>query len=336
MGKKLKAVKKRANKHKKNFSKMSKKKKILIGAGVAAVAVTAVAGSLFVGKVIYDKRKNQKNAPGLHREVVDDGPESPALAPFKVANPKTNMDTIPIPDAVALGLSYDEESGAKLNLLAAVYDSLGNNLGFIQAGGSLTSLFNGAITHTGDSQAETLGDQENIIIDFRGLPAQATTVMFGTYVVNPATNGSSKPYVQMLPMLRNETIQAQEAAGGTRSIDFDSDEEDEQFLESGTRGIGDEEEEEESFVRLFMDELDNHQSLPQQGFVAGKIFRNHLGTWSFTPFRTVVNADAQFGLWPALEHYAKPVQAQYQQSPQQSPQFQHSPQQAYYGQPQGY
>jgi len=240
------------------------------------------------------------------------------------------MDTINIPDAIALGLSYDEESHAKMNLLAAVYDAGGQNLGYIQAGGSLTNLFNGAIVHTGDTQGETIGDQENIVIDFRAIPPQATTIMFGTYLVTPS-NTAASAYVHMLPMLRGEQISAQEASGGTRSIDFDSDEEDEQFLNectTGTRGIGDEQEDDE-FVRLYHEELDHNTAFQQQrGIVGGKLFRNHLGTWSFTPYRTVVNADPQFGLWPALEHYAKPQQPQQQQF--------YAPQQQVYGAPPAY
>jgi len=249
--------------------------------------------------------------------VVDDGPESPALSPYHQPHPKTFKDTVPIPDAIILGLSYDEDTKAKLNLLAAAYDASGQNLGYIQAGGSLTSLFNGAITHTGDSQAHELGDHENIIFDLRQVPPHVSTILFGTYLVNPPVSGPAKAYVHMLPMLRNEQIEAQEAQGGTRSIDYDSDE-DSVPHQGGSRGIDDaESDDEESFVRLYMDDLDavGAQFCQQRGFVGGKIFRDQQGTWLFTPFRTVVNADAQLGLWPALEYYAKPVQSYQQQQP---------------------
>jgi len=308
MGKKLKNAKKK-------FGKMSKKKKVLIGAGVAAVAVAGIAGSLYVGKTLYDRRKKGKGASGHgSREVVDDGPDSPALAPYRVAQPKTFMDTVPVPDAVALGLSYNEDSGAKLNLLAAAFDHSGQNLGYIQAGGSLTKLFNGAVAHTGESQADTLGDHENIIVDLRAVPPHVGCIMFGTYLVNPPTNGPAKAYIHMLPMLRDEQIQTQAAQGGTREINWDSDEE--ETPEPGTRGIGDEDDE-ESFVRLYMDDLDQIGApfFAQRGLVGGKLFRDAQGLWRFTPYRTVVSADAQFGLWPALEHYAKPQQAAYQQPP---------------------
>jgi len=295
---------------------MSKKKKVLIGAGVAAVAIAGIAGTVYVGKKVYDKRKAQR--AGISREVVDDGPESPALAAYHVPHPKTFMDTVAIPDAVALGLSYDEDTGAKLNLLLAAFDASGQNLGYVQAGGQLQSLFNGAISHTGETHAASTGDSENVIVDLRATPANVSTVMFGTYLVNPG-NGRSKAYVHMLPVLRNEQIQHQESTGGTREIDYDSDEE--SSGGSGTRGVGAEEEEDddESYVRLFYDDLCKRQDfLQQRGFVAGKISRNPDGfSWSFSPYRTVVNADPQFGLWPALEHYAKPTYSQQGSYPQQ-------------------
>jgi len=312
MGKKLKNLKKKLSP-----GKMTKKKKLLIGAGVAAIAVVGVAGGLYVGKKVYDKHKNSKGKkPGsgsgsfASREVVDDGPESPSLAPFHQPHPKTFTQTSPIPDAVALGLSYDDASGAKLNLLASCFDYYGNNLGYIQAGGQLTSLFNNAIQHTGDAAAETFGDHENIVIDLKQIPANVTQILFGSYLVQVPNSGLPKAYIHMLPMLRSEQVATQEAAGGTRSIDYDSDEED---FQPGSRGIGDEKEDEndddESLVRLYMDELDHTQFGTTRGFVGGKIFRDaNNGSWFLTPYRTPVNADAQFGLWPAFEHYAKPTQ----------------------------
>jgi len=301
MGKKLKKIRKKVG-------GMSKKKKILIGAGVAAVAVAGVAGTLYVGKKLYDRKKTGKPMLGHgSRAVVDDGPESPALAPYRQENPKTFTETVLIPDAIALGLSYDEDTKARLNLLAAAYDGTGQNLGYIQAGGSMTSLFNGAISHTGDTQAGALGDQENIIFDLRSVPPHVSSILFGTYLVSPPVTGPAKAYVHMLPMLRNEQLEAQAASGGTRAIEYDSDEE---INEPGTRAIGDEnEDDEEDFVRLFMADIDSvgAEFCQQRGFVGGKLFRDQQGIWRFTPYRTVVSADAQFGLWPALEHYARPA-----------------------------
>jgi len=311
MGKKLKNFKKKLSP-----GKMTKKKKVLIGAGVAAVAVVGIAGGLFIGKKVYDKHKNNKahnsnKGPGsfASREVVDDGPESPSLAPFHQPNPKSFTNTSPIPDAVALGLSYDEGTGAKLNLLASCFDYTGNNLGYIQGGGQLTSLFNNAIQHTGDAAGETFGDHENIVIDLRAVPANVSQILFGSYLVQAPNTGLPKAYIHMLPMLRAEQISSQEAAGGTRSIDYDSDEDDFQ-PESGSRGIGaDDDDDDDALVRLYQDELDNTQFGVTKGFVGGKIFRDATtGAWYLTPYRTPVNADAQFGLWPAFEHYAKPVQ----------------------------
>jgi hypothetical protein len=112
----------------------------------------------------------------------------------------------------------------------------------------------------------------------------------------------------MLPMLRSEQISAQASSGGTREIDYDSDEED--TFQAGSRGIGpdDEEDDDESLIRLYKDDLDTTTFGSQKGFIGGKLFRDaQTGLWYFTPFRTPVNADAQFGLWPAFEHYAKPA-----------------------------
>lgn len=296
--------------------KMTKKKKLLIGAGVAAIAVVGVAGGLFVGKKIYDKHKANAKKGGASgsgsfasREVVDDGPESPALAPYHQPHPKTFTNTSPIPDAVFLGLSYDEHTGAKMNLLASCFDAFGNNLGYIQGGGQLTTLFNNAITHTGDAAGETIGDHENIVVDLRAVPATCSQILYGSYLVQPPTNGLPKAHIHMLPMLRPETVAAQEASGGTRSIDHDSDEEEE--YKHGSRGVNDdddENDEDDSLVRLYQDELDSTQFGSLRGFVGGKMFRDaNTGNWFLTPYRTPVTADDQFGLWPAFEHYAKPV-----------------------------
>jgi len=311
MGKKLKNLKKKLSP-----GKMTKKKKLLIGAGVAAIAVVGVAGGLFVGKKIYDRHKANAAKSGgasgsgsfASREVVDDGPESPALAPYHQPHPKTFTNTSPIPDAVFLGLSYDDASGAKLNLLASCFDAFGTNLGYIQGGGNLTTLFNNALHHTGDAAGETIGDHENIVVDLRAVPANCSQILYGSYLVQPPTNGLPKAYIHMLPMLRPETVSAQEASGSTRTIDHDSDEEE---IQHGSRGVTEEVEEcdeDDSLIRLYQDDLDNTQFGSQRGFVGGKMFRDaNTGNWFLTPYRTPVNADAQFGLWPAFEHYAKPV-----------------------------
>lgn len=304
MGKKNKKKSKKAKGLKNKVVK--NKKKILIGAGVAAVGLAAIGGTLFVGKKLYDKKKAGKGPAGT-RALVDDGPESPALAPFHQPNPKTFTNTAPIPDAVILGLSYDEDTQARLNLIASVFDQAGNNLGYIQGGGNLTKLFNGAISHTGDEMAAELGDDENIVFDLRACPPNVSTILFGSYLISPPQGAPAKAYIHMLPMIRNEQIEQQAAQGATRSIDFDSDDEGPEEFATSSRAIdGADEDDEEDFVRLFFGDIDavGAQFCQQKGFVGGKIFRNGNG-WSFTPYRLVVPVDPQNGLWPALEHYAK-------------------------------
>jgi hypothetical protein len=290
---------------------MTTKKKVLIGAGVAAIGLAAIGGTLFVGKKLYD-RKNAAKVPGGARALVDDGPESPALAPYHQPHPKTFTDTVNIPDAVILGLSYEVDTGARINLLAAAYDSAGQNLGYIQGGGDLAKLFGGAIVHTGDDQAEDLGDLENIVIDLRNVPANATTILFGAHLLAPPQGAPAKAYIHMLPMIRNEQIEEQASQGGTRSIDFDSDEEgDPEQFPTGSRSLdfdAAEEDDEEDFVRLYTGDIDAQgaQFCQQRAYVGGKIFRDaYTGSWKFTPYRLVVPADPQHGLWPAFDHYAK-------------------------------
>jgi hypothetical protein len=285
--------------------KMSRKKKIVIGVGIAAVAAVGIAGGLFVGKKLLDRRKANKSRgkPGsFGSREIDEGPDP--LAPYRVENPKTFRETVPVPDAVALGLNYDAKTGASINLLAAAFDYQGANLGFIQGGGQLMSLFNNAIQHAGNSQADSIGDNENIIFDLRAIPPNCTSVLFGTYLVTPPSQGLPKASIHMLPMLRQENIPIPEA--GTRGIEDDEEEEEEEeeMGQGGTRGI--EDDDEDDLIRLYQDDLDSTTFGSQKGFVGGKLFRDQQGAWFFTPFRLPVDADAQFGLWPALEHYGKP------------------------------
>jgi len=274
---------------------------VLLGAGVAAIAVVGVAGGLFVGKKIYDRHKtNQKKSAGsgsfASREVVDDdGPDcNPALVPYHQPHPKTFTQTSPVPDAVALGLFYDEATGAKLNLLASCFDAYGTNLGYIQGGGQLTSLFNNAITHTGDAAT---GDHENIVVDLKAVPANCSQILFGSYLVQTPTSGLPKADIHMLPMLRSDAVEQHGTPAAHEEVEEESHE-----------GEHEEEEDEDDMVKLYQDDLDHTQFGSLRGFVGGKIFRDsNTGNWFLTPYRTPVNADAQFGLWPAFEHYAKPV-----------------------------
>jgi hypothetical protein len=282
------------------------------------------------------------------------------------------MKTISIPDAVTIGAGWDDMSGANdanVDLLGAVYDPSGRNLGYLQ-GSHSKSLFGGAIFHTGDDTGgggdsrlnEYIGDNEGIVADLRKLPQEASTIVFGAYSVNavPVRNA----YVHLLPLMRPEQVEAQKATGRTRAIQEDSDSEYEDSDSDsdsgpayGTRGAGDfsssnpdEEDRHGSFVKLFEADLDHTAFNQQRGFVAGKIVRHpqNPGQWVYQPLRCIVNPDPQNGLWPALEHYAKlPVdlasmnssssssnpylEAGYGQ--QQSPQAYGQPQQGY-GQPQ--
>jgi hypothetical protein len=363
MGKKNKKDKKKWKKkknyknkyNKKNHHGKKKKKgmglgtKLLIGAGICAVAV----GGLYLGKYLYDKHKanNKKKIQGppsssgyanfQKRELVDDGPISPTLAKFqKNLDPSkytNNMDTIQIPDAVTVGLGWDYDQNTDYDLLAAAYSSDGRNLGFIQGTSNMMALFNKAIQHTGDNDGTTdvdsvLGDSENIIFDLRAVPAECDQILFGALLVTPPINPSeSRPYIHMLPMLRPENIEAQKASGGTREIQYeDSDDEssdDDSNTQSpvqsyGTRGIGDDTGDESddsrhNFVTLFYAELSQYPNMmDQKGFVGGKLFRSG-SEWMFTPYRTVVSIDPQYGLWPALDYYGKYSQ---QQQPQQQQQ----------------
>jgi len=257
------------------------------------------------------------------------------------------METIPIPDAVTVGLGWDNDHLTDYDLLAAAYSANGQNLGFIQGTSDRTSLFGKAITHTGDNDGTgvdtVLGDSENIIFDLRAVPPECTQILFGSLVVTPPHDlNSSRPYLHMLPMMREETIKAQIASGGTRTIQYeDSDDEDsedefsssssssgqqhgQQHGQHGTRGINDDDDDEDDgddrhkFVKLFHAELAQYNTMIQQkGFVAGKIFR-YGSEWHFTPYRTVVTADPQYGIWPALDYYATADQQQQQQQSNQS------------------
>jgi hypothetical protein len=246
------------------------------------------------------------------------------------------MDTIQVPDAITVGLGWDFDQNTDYDLLASAYSADGRNLGFIQGTSNMMSLFNKAIQHTGDNDGTTdvdsvLGDSENIIFDLRAVPQECDQILFGALLVTPPINPSeSRPYIHMLPMLRPEQVEAQKAAGGTREIQYDDSDDDSSDDDSntnspqvpyGTRGIGDEDDDDSGdnrhdFVTLFYDELSRFPNmLDQKGFVGGKLFRSG-GEWMFTPYRTVVSIDPQYGLWPALDYYGK-YNSQQQQQPQQ-------------------
>jgi len=382
MGKKSKKYKKKKKYQKKKYGnkhgkgrhghkkkKMGLGKKLLIGAGIAVVAV----GALYIGKKMYDQHKKDQRqklayqqqgggSVGGHdkRDLVDDGPAPPQLAKY-LANADVNkytnsMDTIPIPDALTVGLGWDSDNRTDYDLVAAAYDASGTSLGYIQGAKDMMSLFNKAITHTGDNDGTSdvdtvLGDSENIVFDLRSVPSSCTQILFGATLVTPPENIQySKPYLHMLPLIRPEVVESQKAAGGTREIqddsDSDSDSDDDTSHSSpsyGTRGVTDdglEEDNRHDFVTLFHSELIQYpEMLSQRAFVGGKIFRAG-SEWMFTPYRTVVQMDPQYGIWPAFDHYAKlqsqqPAQ-QYGYPQQQQQQYTSPPQLGYQQPPQQY
>lgn len=327
-GRKGKKGKKRGKKGKKG-RKMSTGKKLLIGAGVAAVAV----GGLYLGKKIYDSRKKKA---GATRDIqFDNSPPPPALAPFmKYADTavyETSNATIPIPDAVTIGLGWDEDVQANFDLIAAVFNQAGQNVGYVQGKQNFQRLFNNAIYHTGDdvdgSVTTVLSDNENIVADLRALPADVAHIMVGVYLVDVLNIQSARAYIHLLPMMREEQIQSQIAAGGTRSIDWesDSDSDSDDEAQSGTRGVeGSGHDPVHDFIKLYHDELDRYPGFYQQrGFVAGRISRQG-ASWTFTPYRLTVQSDPNYGVWPAFDHYAKQAQNSTQQQAAPAP-FQQVP-----------
>jgi len=238
------------------------------------------------------------------------------------------MDTIPVPDAMTVGLGWNSDNNTDYDLTAAAYDNQGQCLGIVQGTTDRTALFGKAITHTGDNdgtQVDTvLGDSENIVFDLRAVPAQCNQILFGAVLVTPPENvATSRPYVHMLPLMREEEINSQVAAGRTRTIEYDSDSDDDSDVSSGSSGSGsystepygsrgisgdeDSDDGRHDFVTMFMAELPQYpEMLHKKGFVAGRLFRASNGKdWFFTPYRTVVDADPQHGIYPAFDYYSK-------------------------------
>jgi hypothetical protein len=264
------------------------------------------------------------------------------------------MDTIPIPDAITVGLGWASDNSTDYDVVASAYNAQGVCLGVVQGTPDRNSLFNGAITHTGDNDGTmidtVLGDAENIIFDLKKVPHDCAQILFGCNVVTfPQNVASSKPYIHLLPLMREEDINQQIAAGGTRTIDYDSDDDFDEFPTGssagggyGTRGIGDDsslaDDGRDDFVTLYMSELDAYPAMQhQKGFVSGRIFRASSGEWHFTPYRVVVNMDPNYGLFPAFDYYSKSPIVDPQ--PQSQPQYQqqsHDQGSQPYGQQQGY
>jgi len=279
----------------------------MIGAGVAALALGATAGGLYLAK----QHKNKQQ----HGKLLDDGHGSRGISNLNscqyVDNPSTSVATIPAPDAVTLGLLWDTQSSgqANMDLLASVFNAYGQNLGYIQGAFNRT-LFNGAIWHSGDdvkggvkSELSTLtGDNENIVVDFLKLPPEASCIMIGVLLVQ-AQSQLAKAEIHISPLLRGDQVESQFGAPPAGV--------------SGTRGLGDDEnsdsesdsedESDDELVQIFTADLEQIPGFPQQrGFVAGRFLRTGPQAWSWTPIRHVVQADPTSGIWPTLEYYGKP------------------------------
>jgi stress response protein SCP2 len=231
---------------------MSTRKKVLIGAGVAAVAV----GGLAVGKYMYDRNKKNSGAAGLHRGVgiyTDEGPVDPYLAPYAAYTHedqyKRSTETIPVPPAVSVGLGW--VGNVNMDLHAGIYDAQGQNLGYLS--GQNRTLFNNAVWHTGDDTTGTInsviGDNENCVFDLQNLPPQVNTIVFGVLLQPPPVGVIPQPprhsFVHVLPMFRQDVLPQAipGAAPGTRGLELtdSSDESDSDSSEDegshGTRGV---------------------------------------------------------------------------------------------------
>jgi len=300
---------------------MSTGKKVAIGAGVAALALGATAGGLYLAKQHKNKSQHGKllddpQGQGQHRAI------SNLSSCQLVDNPSTSTATIPSPDAVTIGLCWDtrETGQANMDLLASTFNAQGQNSGYIQGNFNL-QLFNRAIWHSGDdvkggaksNLTALTGDNENIVIDFSLIPNEIVCIMIGVLLVQ-AQSQLSRADVHISPLLRagqlEHSEQQQQQQQATRAVgepenedDSDDDSEDDSGGEE-TRASDDDE-----LVLLFKSELEKIPQFPQQrGFVAGRFLRTGPGTqWSWSPLRQVVQADHSSGIWPALEYYGKPA-----------------------------
>jgi len=286
---------------------MSTGKKVAIGVGIAALAI-----GVGVGGAYYLAKRRKKTAPAGSAGSAGAGSRDIGstqalsssvqsgfggnLQNMNSQKIKTSNEVISVPDLLTIGLGWKSSQTMNLDLLAAVYLQNRTNAGYLQ-GSFNKSLFNDALTHTGDDQTgdltSALGDNENIILDLRRVPGEVQVVTFGALLVSGSSVGSGA-YLHMLPLLREENI-----AGGK---EIKNEEEAGEWIEEGSgSGVQDE------YMKLYHDDIaDNPNFESQHGFVGGKIFRNPNSPtgWSFLPVRQPVPLDPQGGLWPALEHYA--------------------------------
>jgi hypothetical protein len=300
---------------------MSTGKKVLLGAGVAAVAV----GGLFAARYAYNKHQHsagknkllsaQEHAGSRDVSASEIGGVAPALAPVlaQAKDVEWNNTTQPItmPDSVAVGLGWDGDYKINLDLLGAVYDGYGQLLGCL-AGNYNLSLFNNAIFHSGDDTsggqsgkfANAFGDNENIIIDFRKLPPEALTIVIGVQLMQPVQQ-LARTYVHMIPLFHEDEL-PQTAVQGSRAVSYDeddsSDDEDEDNEADAKKA------DREQFVRLFNLDLENQPHFTScGGIIPGKFVKNYqTGHWFFNPLRQIVQVDATAGLWPWMEQFKAP------------------------------
>jgi len=327
MGKKVKKLKKSKLS---NIKNASTKKKLLIGGGVAAIAVAAGAGGLYLAK--RHKRAQQGkllDGSGGSRDIssLNTGSISPTLQPYLGLQENKgylyNNNPLPLPDAITIGLGWDSDyTNVNLDLLASVFDYNGKSIGYVQ-GSSSQNIFNGGITHSGDdvqgrssqggenTLSTLLGDNEHVTIDFRLIPQEAASIVVGALLVS-APHGVNNTYINVLPLLRADAVSAHAV-----QVEYDSDDgESSPAPQHGSRGIGSggassAEDEDDELILLYKSILDQN-FVNQRGFIAIKIERTQNG-WQLNPVRQVVPIDQQYGLWPPMEYYAKPQQYAQQQ-----------------------
>jgi len=298
----------------------------LIGGGVAAIAVAAGVGGLYVAKR-YKKGQQGKIAGGGSRDIssLNSGSVPQALIPYLGLQENkaylTNNYPVPLPDAITIGLGWDSEhSNVNLDLLASVFDASGKSLGYVH-GSQNPKIFNGGVTHSGDDVAGShhsdnslntvLGDNEHVTVDFRLLPQEAASIIVGIILVS-AQSGIKTTYVNILPLLRADNV-----SSNATEVEYDSDEADEASPAPGSRGIGSvssTDDGDDELILLYKAKLEQQHPdfLSSRGFIAAKIERTQQGGWQLQPIRQVVNIDPTYGLWPSLEYYSRPP-PQYQQ-----------------------
>jgi hypothetical protein len=327
MGKKVKKLKKSKLS---NLKQASTKKKLLIGGGVAAIAVAAGAGGLFLAKRYKQNQQGKLlNQSGGSRDIssLNQGSVHPTLVPYLGLQENkaylTNYNPVPLPDAITIGLGWDSDySNVNLDLLASVFDYNGKSIDYVQ-GSSRQNIFNGGITHSGDdvqghssgqgenSLSTILGDNEHVTIDFRLVPQEAATIIIGGLLVS-APHGVKNTYINVLPLIRADSV-----SSNAVQVEYDSDEGESNSPQPGSRGFtpgqgsSSAEDEDDELILLYKAILDQN-FVNQRGFIAVKLERTQ-GGWNLLPVRQVVGIDQQYGLWPSMEYYAKPQQQQYNQ-----------------------